>query len=101
MARRQGDLHRLGHRNRQLSDPRQLFFISYYLPDVSQDFAAQPLAQRLSSAHDSLSRAEDGDSEAAENPRDLGLAGVDAQAGSDDPLHPGAAWTPSRTGLDA
>src|SRR2546423_673410 len=48
------------------------------LPDIGEHFAADALTQCLPSAHDSLSRAEDGDSETAENPRDLGLACVDA-----------------------
>src|ERR1700730_7921615 len=59
------------------------------LPDVRQDFATHALAQRLAPAHDAFGRAEDGDSEPAEDPGDLRLARVDAQAGTADPLHPG------------
>src|SRR5207245_4201026 len=59
--------------------------------------AAETPAQRLPSAHDSLSRAEDGDPEPTEDSRDLGLARVDAQSGAADPLHtrdhPGAIGT--------
>src|SRR5216110_2887460 len=53
----------------------------YLLPDIRKHFAAQPLAVGLPSAHDSLSGAEDGDAEAAEHPRNLGLARVNAQSG--------------------
>src|SRR6184192_758286 len=59
----------------------------YLLPDERQDFAAEAFACRLPSAHDPLSSAEDRDAEAAEHPRDLGLARVHAQAGPADPLH--------------
>src|SRR6266550_2681521 len=50
----------------------------YLLPDKCKHLAAQTLARRLPSAHDSLSGAEDGDAETAEDSRDLGLASVDA-----------------------
>src|SRR5947207_4021244 len=70
------------------------------LPDVSQYFAADALVQRLPSAHDPLSRAEDGDAEAAENSRNLGLARVDAQSRAADPLHPGDHSHAVRAGLE-
>src|SRR5438094_4361997 len=61
-------------------------FLLSPLPDVSEDFPAHSLAQRLAPAHDALGRAQDGDAESAENPGDLGLARVHAQSGAADPL---------------
>src|SRR5216683_2977769 len=57
------------------------------LPDVREDFAAKALAGGLPAAHYTLGGAEDGDAETSEDPRDLGLARVDAQSGAADPLH--------------
>src|SRR5579864_7358468 len=57
------------------------------LPDVCEHFAAEPLPRRLATAHDSFGCAENGDSEPAEDPGDLRLPRVDAQAGAADPLH--------------
>src|SRR5207237_9923600 len=74
-------------------------FCSYLLPDIREHFAAQTLAQRLPSAHDSLSGAEDGDAESAEDSRDLGLASVDPQPWAADPLHAGDHSGPVRPGL--
>src|SRR5450759_3321260 len=64
------------------------------LPDESQHFATESQASRLATAHDSFGCAENGDSEPTEDPWDLCLARVNAQAGSADPLqardHPSA-----------
>src|SRR3954447_3210574 len=59
------------------------------LPDVRQDFAAELRLTRLLAGHDPLARADDDDAEAAEHPRDVRLARVDAQAGLADPLEAG------------
>src|SRR5438094_9498420 len=59
----------------------------YLLPDERQDFAAEAFACRLPSAHNPLSSAGERDAEAAEHPRDLGLARVLAQPGPADRLH--------------
>src|SRR5687768_4331787 len=59
------------------------------LPDVRQDFTTELGLVGLRPGHDSLARADDDDAEAAQHARDLGLAGVDAEAGLADPLEPG------------
>src|SRR5512142_2603930 len=56
------------------------------LPDVGQDFAAELGLAGLRAGHDALAGADDDDAEAAEDPRDVGLAGVDPEAGLADPL---------------
>ena len=56
------------------------------LPDVGQDFAAELGLAGLGAGHDALAGADDDDAEAAEHARDVGLAGVDAQAGLADAL---------------
>src|SRR4029077_10048964 len=61
--------------------------LPYLLPDKRQHFAAETLARRLATAHDSIGGAEDCDSEPAQDPRDLRLARVNTQAGAADPLH--------------
>ena len=65
------------------------FVTSSGLPDVGQDFAAELGLAGLRAGHDPLAGADDDDAEAAEDPRDLGLARVDAQAGLADALEPG------------
>src|SRR6476661_3612950 len=56
------------------------------LPDEREDFAAELGLVGLRAGHDPLARADDDDAEAAEDPRDVGLAGVDPEAGLADPL---------------
>src|SRR4051794_16336404 len=56
------------------------------LPDVRQDFAAELGLAGLGAGHDALARADDDDPEATEDARDVGLAGVDPEAGLADPL---------------
>src|SRR5882757_3910107 len=63
--------------------------MSSRLPDEREDFAAQLRLTRLLAGHDPLARADDDDAEAAEHPRDVRLARVDAQAGLADPLEAG------------
>src|SRR4029077_3471837 len=63
--------------------------MSSCLPDEREDFAAQLRLTRLLAGHDPLARADDDDAEAAEHPRDVRLARVDAQAGLADPLEAG------------
>src|SRR6476646_12034929 len=63
--------------------------MSFRLPDEREDFAAQLRLARLLAGHDPLARADDDDAEAAEHPRDVRLARVDAQAGLADPLEAG------------
>src|SRR6478736_5301335 len=63
--------------------------MSSRLPDEREDFAAQLRLTRLLAGHDPLARADDDDAEAAEHPRDVRLARVDAQAGLRDPLEAG------------
>jgi hypothetical protein len=58
-------------------------------PDEREDFAAQLRLTRLLAGHDPLARADDDDAEAAEHPRDIRLARIDAQAGLADPLEAG------------
>src|SRR5688572_20043990 len=56
------------------------------LPDVREDFAAQLRLARLLAGHDPLAGADDYHAQAAEHARDVGLGGVDAQAGLADAL---------------
>src|SRR5258708_42951 len=49
-------------------------------PHVRQDFAAEGLALGLAAGHQPRRRRDDGDAQAAEHPRHLGLARVDPQA---------------------
>src|SRR3954453_21438656 len=60
--------------------------MSSRLPDEREDFAAQLRLARLLAGHDPLARADDDDAETAEDPRDVRLARVHAQAGLADPL---------------
>src|SRR6476619_4099519 len=60
--------------------------MSIGLPDEREDFAAELGLVGLRAGHDPLARADDDDAEAAEDPRDVGLAGVDPEAGLADPL---------------
>src|SRR3954464_7977651 len=60
--------------------------MSVHLPDEREDFAAELRLARLLAGHDPLARADDNDAQAAEHPRDVRLARVDAQAGLADPL---------------
>src|SRR5579859_6194429 len=50
------------------------------LPDVREDFAAELGLAGLRAGHDPLTRADDDDAEAAEDARDVRLAGVDAES---------------------
>src|SRR5919109_2292187 len=59
------------------------------LPDVREDFAAELGLTGLLAGHDALARADDDDAEAAEHPRDVGLARVHAQARLADALEAG------------
>src|SRR5918994_7300574 len=61
----------------------------YRLPDEREDFAAQLRLTRLLAGHDALARADDDDAQAAQHPRDVRLARVDAQPGLADPLEAG------------
>src|SRR5215472_16967521 len=58
-----------------------------FLPHVCEHFAADAGVQRLPPAHHTLAGGQDRDAQAAQHPRDLSLAGVDAQAGTADALH--------------
>src|SRR4029079_4596446 len=60
--------------------------MSIGLPDEREDFAAELGLAGLRAGHDPLARADDDDAQAAEDPRDVGLAGVDPEAGLADPL---------------
>src|SRR6476659_6454833 len=59
------------------------------LPDERQDFAAELGLLGLRAGHDPLAGADDDDAEAAEDPRNVRLASVHAQAGLADPLEAG------------
>src|SRR5512146_696401 len=59
------------------------------LPDVRQDFAAELGLAGLRAGHDPLAGADDDDAEAAEDARDVRLAGIDPEAGIADPLEAG------------
>src|SRR5689334_19068096 len=59
------------------------------LPDVRQDFATELGLAGLSAGHDSLARADDDDPETAEDAGNVGLPGVDPEAGLADPLETG------------
>src|SRR4029079_14787796 len=63
--------------------------MSIGLPDEREDFAAELGLAGLRAGHDPLARADDDDAQAAEDTRDVGLAGVDPEAGLADPLEPG------------
>src|SRR5437867_1048673 len=52
-------------------------------------FAAELGLAGLRAGHDPLARADDDDAEAAEDPRDVGLGGVDPEAGLADALEAG------------
>src|SRR4051794_38403597 len=56
------------------------------LPDVREDLAAELGLAGLAAGHDPPRRADDDDAETAEHARDVGLAGVHAQAGLADSL---------------
>src|SRR5665647_1141147 len=59
------------------------------LPDVREDFAAELGLASLRAGHDPLAGADDDDAQAAQDPGDVRLAGVDAEAGLADALEPG------------
>src|SRR3954451_3165919 len=59
------------------------------LPDERQDFAAELGPLGLRAGHDPLAGADDDDAEAAEDPRDVRLAGIDPETGLADPLEAG------------
>src|SRR3954467_15958534 len=59
------------------------------LPDEREDFAAELGLAGLRAGHDPLARADDDDAQAAEDARDVGLAGVHPQPGLADALQPG------------
>ena len=80
-----GHVDRGGDGDGQASDTRH----RADLPDEGEDFAAQLRLTRLLAGHDPLARADDDDAQAAEHARDVGLAGVDPQAGLADALEPG------------
>src|SRR5216117_123183 len=63
--------------------------MSFGLPDECEDFAAELGLAGLRAGHDALARADDDDAQPAQDARDVGLAGVDPQAGLADPLQPG------------
>src|SRR3954452_21539912 len=65
---------------------RPILDMSGRLPDEREDFAAQLRLARLLAGHDPLARADDDDAETAEDPRDVRLARVHAQAGLAYPL---------------
>src|SRR5512135_3453088 len=56
------------------------------LPDVRQDLAAELGLAGLRAGHDPLAGADDDDAQAAQDPRDVRLPRVDAEAGLADPL---------------
>src|SRR5512135_2009393 len=57
-------------------------------PDVGEDFPAKALPLGLTTGHETGRRRHDRDAEATEDPRHLGLARVDAQAGLADATQP-------------
>src|SRR3972149_3173764 len=59
------------------------------LPDVREDLAAELALAGLHAGHDPSTRAHDDQPEAAEDARDLGLAGVHAEPRLADPLQGG------------
>src|SRR6476646_5149663 len=63
--------------------------MSFGLPDEREDFAAELGLAGLRAGHDPLARADDDDAQAAEDARDVGLAGIHPEAGLADPLQPG------------
>src|SRR6266850_1166777 len=63
--------------------------MSFRLPDEREDFAAELGLAGLRAGHDPLARADDDDSQPAEDARDVGLAGVHPQPGLADSLQPG------------
>src|SRR5688500_3046497 len=73
------------HGNGKATDTRHVV----RLPDVREDFAAELGLAGLRAGHDPLAGANDDDAEAAEDARDVGLAGIDPQAGLADSLQPG------------
>src|SRR5258706_4420366 len=65
------------------------------LPDVRQDFAAELGLAGLRAGHDPVARADDDDGQAAEDPGDVGLAGVDPEARLPDALETGLGPVPA------
>src|SRR3954451_17095630 len=63
--------------------------MSSCLPDEREDFAAELGLAGLRAGHDPLARADADDAQAAEDARDVGLAGIDPQSGLADALQPG------------
>src|ERR1700738_3397841 len=59
------------------------------LPDVGQHLSPNAGPLGLQAAHHALAGGKDRDPEATEDSGDLGLSGVDPQAGTADPLHAG------------
>src|SRR6478735_6506116 len=59
------------------------------LPDEREDFAAELGLAGLRAGHDPLAGADDDDAQAAEDARDVGLRGVDPEAGLAHSLQPG------------
>ena len=56
------------------------------LPDVGEDLATERRLLGLGAGHDPLARADDDDAQTAQDPRDVRLLRVDAQARLADPL---------------
>src|SRR5438309_5056448 len=61
----------------------------YRSPDICQDLAAEALALGFAAGHEPRGGRDDGDAEAAEHARHLGLPRVDAKAGLGDAAQAG------------
>src|SRR5260370_14601021 len=69
-------------------------------PNVTHDLAAQARLGCFLTGHDAMRRRENDDTQAAQDTRDLGLAGVHAQPGLADPAQPGEGLAPRRLRLE-
>src|SRR5205085_6875412 len=70
----------------KLSNPAHLMLLGS--PNVADHLAPEAGLVGLLTGHHAPGRGKDDDAQAAEHARDLGLAGVDAEAGLADPSHP-------------
>src|SRR6266850_1759505 len=69
-------------------------------PNVTHDLATEARLGRFLAGHDAMGRRENDDAQAAQDTRDLGLAGVDAQPGLADSAQPGQRLAPRRLRLE-
>src|SRR4030081_3558907 len=69
-------------------------------PNVTHDLATEACLGCLLTGHDAMRRRENDDAQAAQDARDLGLAGVDPKSGLADPAQTGEGFTPRALRLE-